>query len=186
MASLAAQKVIHRDLAARNVLLDSNMEPKVADFGLSRTVSDTSNTGKTATNTGPIRWMDSSALSQTYSEKSDVWAFGCTLFELVTGSIPYPESELIDIAIQVRDQGLTPLSDMPGDVAAKIDAAPEYLITLMKMCFTQEQSKRPSFQQIVEYLQQNAPKTVLRVEEKRRKRREKRQKILLAMDEIAL
>jgi ephrin-A len=47
MEALASQNIVHRDLAARNVLLDSDMEPRIADFGFSRVVNDTDKQGQT-------------------------------------------------------------------------------------------------------------------------------------------
>ena len=47
---------------------------------------------KTQSNTGPIRWMAPECIKQnTYSLKSDVWAFGITTIEILTQSTPYPE-----------------------------------------------------------------------------------------------
>ncbi len=69
MAHLAAERIVHRDLAARNILLDTNFVPKVADFGMSRKVSE-GYEGVTNSNFGPIIWMSPENLStKEYSEK---------------------------------------------------------------------------------------------------------------------
>ena len=97
-------------------------------------------------------WMAPESLGRVYSEKTDVWAFGCTIFELVTGQVPFEELDLIDVVAQVRDNRSTPLSELSGDVAASVDACPEYLINLMKKCFAYEPEKRPSFSEVVSYV----------------------------------
>lgn len=56
MSHLSASRIVHRDLAARNILLDSSLNPKVADFGFSRVVG-ADQVGKTSTTVGPVRWM---------------------------------------------------------------------------------------------------------------------------------
>ena len=55
MAYLAKRRFVHRDLAARNVLLDSNMSPKVSDFGLSRCFDTTEYYRVTKETLVPIR-----------------------------------------------------------------------------------------------------------------------------------
>lgn len=193
MRSLASQGVVHRDLAARNILLDSNLEPKVSDFGLSRNVTPSDDSvGRTQSNVGPIKWMDSSAFKQQYSEKSDVWSFGCVIYEMLTGEAPYGDMDLVDIIVQVRDKGLNPLkyaknaSESEDPAPAAIASAPEYFMELLEKCFHSDISKRPNFATIVQYLEENAPAKVLRVEAKRAKRRQKREEILRAVDEIVV
>lgn len=103
MASLASQNVVHRDLACRNVLLGANFVPKVADFGFSRKVGDDKE-GKTYNATGPIRWMAPESIAYNrYSEKSDVWAFATTCWEILTRKQPHAGSDLLDLAVKIRD-----------------------------------------------------------------------------------
>ena len=75
MAYLHYRCFVHRDLSARNVLLDSVLVPKVADFGLSRDIGDSSY--YRATNKQgrlPLRWCSPEVLRlQKFTEASDVW-----------------------------------------------------------------------------------------------------------------
>ncbi|XP_035699630.1 tyrosine kinase receptor Cad96Ca-like [Branchiostoma floridae] len=89
MSFLAAKKIIHRDLATRNVLVTADRTCKVSDFGFSREGDEYESTTKTRL---PIRWMALESLfHRKYTTKTDVWAFGVLLWEIVTlGATPYP------------------------------------------------------------------------------------------------
>lgn len=112
MAYLHANKpkpLLHRDLTSHNILLDSNLITKVADFGLSNVKQDASN--KTY-GIGQIPWMAPEGMmpnvfinsdhsssffqpavlsGEAYTEKADVYSFGCILYELWTGHVPHAE-----------------------------------------------------------------------------------------------
>ena len=115
MMHLDLNKVIHRDLAARNILVfqfDPNdwkkVLVKVTDYGLALlsdkgfSAEETVST-QSASAVGPIRWMAPESLSRRiYSSKSDVWAFGVLLWEIMTlGYVPYNQISDKDVVAAV-------------------------------------------------------------------------------------
>ena len=92
MAHLVQHHFVHRDLATRNVLLDAKLEPKVADFGLSRLESLAGDNGSdyyrsSGKTTIALRWTPPEAmLSLKFNEATDVWSFGVTAMEIFTAA----------------------------------------------------------------------------------------------------
>ena len=100
MAYLATNKIVHRDLAACNVSVDSERRCKVMLSGLSRYIGDQSQI-KLLGDPIAIRWAPPEVLrEQLFSEQSDVWSFGVTMYEIWTrGDVPFGDM----IGTQIRE-----------------------------------------------------------------------------------
>ena len=84
MTYLASNNYIHRDLASRNCLVGQNYVIKIGDFGLSRDLYDSAYYFTKGKAKLPIRWMPTECYYGKFSEKSDVWAYGVTVWEIYT------------------------------------------------------------------------------------------------------
>jgi serine/threonine protein kinase len=184
MQSVAADRVVHRDLAARNILLNSALEPLISDFGFARQLAQDQNSGETATTFGPVRWMAPEALGQRpqFSEKSDVWSYGVLLLEMITAETPYAALEMIDVIKRVKNGELDPLNFYKDELTDL--NPPDFVVELAKKTFELSPAARPSFREIVSWLELNAPVEVRKAEARRLKRQEKREAVMKAIDEI--
>ncbi|KAF7814201.1 receptor-like protein kinase [Senna tora] len=74
--------IVHRDLKPSNILINENMQAKIADFGLSRAFANDSDTHLLTSPAGTYGYLDPQLH---ISKKSDIYSFGIILFELITG-----------------------------------------------------------------------------------------------------
>ncbi|XP_029474177.1 tyrosine-protein kinase ABL2 isoform X5 [Rhinatrema bivittatum] len=136
MEYLERKNFIHRDLAARNCLVGENHVVKVADFGLSRLMTGDTYTAHAGAKF-PIKWTAPESLAyNTFSIKSDVWAFGVLLWEIATyGMSPYPGIDLSQV-YDLLEKGYR--MEQP-------EGCPPKVYELMRSCWQWNPSERPSF-----------------------------------------
>ncbi|XP_054307795.1 tyrosine-protein kinase receptor TYRO3 isoform X4 [Pongo pygmaeus] len=99
MEYLSSRNFIHRDLAARNCMLAEDMTVCVADFGLSRKIYSGDYYRQGCASKLPVKWLALESLADNlYTVQSDVWAFGVTMWEIMTrGQTPYAGIENAEI-----------------------------------------------------------------------------------------
>ncbi|CAL2049322.1 unnamed protein product [Caenorhabditis brenneri] len=139
MSYLEARHFIHRDLAARNCLVSEHNVVKIADFGLARFMKEDTYTAHAGAKF-PIKWTAPEGLAfNTFSSKSDVWAFGVLLWEIATyGMAPYPGVELSNV-YGLLENGFR----MDGP-----QGCPASVYRLMLQCWNWSPSDRPRFRDI--------------------------------------
>ncbi|XP_034552329.1 ephrin type-A receptor 2 isoform X1 [Notolabrus celidotus] len=145
MKYLSDMSYVHRDLAARNILVNSNLECKVSDFGLSRVLEDDPE-GTYTTSGGkiPIRWTAPEAIAyRKFTSASDVWSFGIVMWEVMAfGERPYWDMSNHEVMKAINEAFRLP---------APMDC-PSTVYQLMLQCWLQDRSKRPRFGDIVSLL----------------------------------
>lgn len=91
--------VVHRDLKPSNILINSNCDIKICDFGLSRSVTSQFFNKPIMTQFIATRWYRAPEVlmgSKTYSYKSDMWSLGCLIYELYSRRTLLPGENTID------------------------------------------------------------------------------------------
>ncbi|MFJ7751261.1 PASTA domain-containing protein [Arthrobacter sp. NPDC097144] len=126
--------LVHRDVKPENVLLADNGSIKIADFGLARAVSTSTNTG---TLVGTVAYLAPELVTGSGGDKrSDVYSAGIMLYEMLTGKQPFTGTAPIQIAFQhVHSTVPAPSRACPG-LAADLDE-------LVQWCTAADPDNRP-------------------------------------------
>lgn len=92
--------IIHRDIKPQNILITKDNEVKITDFGIAIALTDTSIT-QTNTLLGSVHYLSpEQARGSSATQKSDIYALGVVLYELITGNVPFNGESAVSIALK--------------------------------------------------------------------------------------
>jgi len=112
--------IVHRDLKPENVMLADDGRIKIGDFGLARAVS--ANTATGAALLGTIAYLSPELVTRgTADARSDIYAVGIMIYEMLTGEQPYKGEQPVQIAYQHANNSVPPPSQKNPRVPAELD-----------------------------------------------------------------
>ena len=149
---LHAKQIIHRDLKSNNIFLLEDLTVKVGDFGLATVKTRWSGDYGCEQPSGSILWMAPEVIkmkdSNPYTFKSDIYAFGIVMYELISSSLPYSNIGHKDTLLYMIGRGYI----KPEEHNIRTDC-PKSLKKLYKECITFKREERPGFTTILSTLE---------------------------------
>eukprot|EP01043_Picozoa_sp_COSAG02_P058428 COSAG02_NODE_7270_length_3089_cov_2.598662_2_plen_577_part_01 len=140
LAQLHTLGIVVQDLKPANILMNENHQCVISDFGLATFTSTLTTTqssmvvgGGTPAYKAPEQYDEESFGK--ISTKTDMWAFGCVVIELITGFAPWKGMQSYQIMMSVAGKCKAP--SIPT-------TTPEHLATILQNCLTHEQLVRPT------------------------------------------
>ena len=127
--------IIHRDIKPQNILVSDTGIIKVTDFGIAKATSSNTVTS-TATAMGSVHYISpEQAKGRFCDEKSDIYSLGITMYEMVTGHVPFDHENGVTIALMHLQNEITP----PSQVR---DGIPDSLEKIILKCTMKKPEER--------------------------------------------
>jgi serine/threonine protein kinase len=143
MKYLHSQNIIHRDLKPGNLLIDEKGQIRIADFGTAKF----EDCGTTTDVVGTLAYMASETLGGGQAtKKSDVFAFGLILYEVLVGESVFPKNGNILQIAEMHMQGIR--REIPKHVHPLVTK-------VIEQCWSKNQEDRPTFEEVLNLLHAN-------------------------------
>ncbi len=114
-----AAEIIHRDIKPQNIIISKEGKVKVTDFGIAK--ATTSNT-VSSNAMGSVHYTSPEQARGGFSDqRSDIYSVGITLYEMVTGQVPFDGESTVSVAIKHLQEEITPPSELTPDIPYSLE-----------------------------------------------------------------
>lgn len=120
MEAAHAHHIVHRDIKPQNIIISKEGKVKVTDFGIAKAASATTTVSTSAM--GSVHYMSPEQARGGYSdERSDIYSFGITLFEMLTGDVPFDGDTTVAVAVHHIQDEIIPPSEKMNGIPSSVD-----------------------------------------------------------------
>lgn len=119
IAAAHSHHIVHRDIKPQNIIISRDGKVKVADFGIAKAVSaQTMN----ATAVGSVHYISPEQARGGYcDERSDIYSFGITLYEMVAGKVPFEGDNTVAVALAHLEDPVVPPTEYNPDICPGLE-----------------------------------------------------------------
>lgn len=119
IAAAHEQHIIHRDIKPQNMIISRDGKVKVADFGIARAVSAQTLSSAAM---GSVHYISPEQARGGYSDaRSDIYSLGITMYEMVTGRLPFEGENTVSIALAHLEDAMVPPSVYNPDISLSLE-----------------------------------------------------------------
>ena len=112
-------QIIHRDIKPQNIMISTEGKVKVTDFGIARAVD--SNTVSSSA-MGSVHYVSPEQARGGYCDvKSDIYSVGITMYEMVTGRVPFDGDSTVSVAMKHLQENMVPPSEYAPDISRALE-----------------------------------------------------------------
>ena len=107
--------IIHRDIKPQNIIISKDGKVKVTDFGIARATTSTATQAVTTTVMGSVHYTSpEQARGGIVDEKSDIYSAGITMYEMITGHVPFDGDSTVTVALKHLNEAIkSPAEEVP-------------------------------------------------------------------------
>lgn len=112
--------IVHRDIKPQNIIISKEGKVKVTDFGIAKVAS--SSTINSSSTMGSVHYISPEQARGGYSDaRSDLYSLGITIFEMLTGTVPFDGDSTVAVAVQHIQDEIPAPSTVANDIPVSID-----------------------------------------------------------------